>query len=81
MFFYDFWFLFQNVLHRRIHTKSNRFFTPIALLGLGASTQQIKMTAENSALDDLLQNADQLFDENQYQEALDVLKKYSVRKF
>lgn len=31
-----------------------------------------------SALEDLLQNADQLFDENQYQEALDELKKYEV---
>lgn len=31
-----------------------------------------------SALDDLLQSADQLFDENQYQEAIDELNKYEV---
>lgn len=29
-------------------------------------------------LPDLLQNSDQLFDENQYQEALDVLNKHAV---
>lgn len=36
------------------------------------------MSIEKSVLDDLLQNADQLFDENQYQEALDALEKYTV---
>lgn len=29
-------------------------------------------------LQDLLQNADQLFDENKYQEAVDILKKFPV---
>lgn len=38
-----------------------------------------KMSTETSDLQDLLQNADQLFDENQYQEVVDILKKYSVR--
>lgn len=34
------------------------------------------MSAENS--EDLLQNADQLFDENKFQEAVDILKKHPV---
>lgn len=36
------------------------------------------MSGEKSLLQDLLQSADQLFDENQYQEAIDQLDKYSV---
>lgn len=36
------------------------------------------MSAVNLDLQDLLQNADQLFDENQYQEVIDILKKYPV---
>lgn len=35
------------------------------------------MSAESS--DDLLQNADQLFDENKFQEAVDILRKHPVR--
>lgn len=35
--------------------------------------------AEETDLQHLLQNADQLFDENQYQEAIDLLKKFPVR--
>lgn len=35
------------------------------------------MSAENS--DDILQNADQLFDENKFQEAVEILKKHPVR--
>nr|ACZ26275.1 hypothetical protein [Mayetiola destructor] len=34
------------------------------------------MSADHSDIQDLLQNADQLFDENQYQEVIDVLKKH-----
>ena len=36
------------------------------------------MSTDKTAENDLLQNADQLFDENQYQEAYDVLKKFPV---
>lgn len=36
------------------------------------------MSSENADLQDLLQNADQLFDENKYQEAVDILKKHPV---
>lgn len=36
--------------------------------------------AEETDLQHVLQNADQLFDENQYQEAIDLLKKYPVSK-
>lgn len=32
-----------------------------------------------STLTDMLQQADQLFDENKYQEALDLLSNYSVK--
>lgn len=38
------------------------------------------MATESTDIQDLLQHADQLFDENQYQEAIDILKKYSVSK-
>lgn len=38
------------------------------------------MSTENTDLQDLLQHADQLFDENQYQEAIDILKNYPVSK-
>lgn len=56
------------------------FVIPFALLGFGAAQpqQQLQQKPKMSALDDLLQSADQLFDENQYQEALDELKKYEV---
>lgn len=37
------------------------------------------MSAESSDGQDLLQNADQLFDENKYQEAVDILKKHTVK--
>lgn len=57
---------------------STPIVTPIAFLGLNSQSKQpIKMS---TALDDILQNADQLFDENQYQEALDVLKKCAVSR-
>lgn len=36
------------------------------------------MSADKTDLQDLLQNADQLFDENQYQEVIDILKKHPV---
>lgn len=39
------------------------------------------MATESTDIQDLLQNADQLFDENQYQEAIDILKKYSVSNY
>lgn len=37
--------------------------------------------SEETDLQHVLQNADQLFDENQYQDAVDLLKKYSVRQY
>lgn len=52
--------------------------TPIAFLGFNSQPQKTKMSTEKTNLDDILQNADQLFDQNQYQEALDVLKNCSV---
>lgn len=54
--------------------------TPIALLGFGAAQplHEQQQKPKMSALDDLLQSADQLFDENQYQETLDELTKYEV---
>lgn len=55
--------------------KPIRFFTPIAFLPF-TSQSKLKM-ADKSSLDDICQNADQLFDENQYQEALDELSKYT----
>lgn len=60
--------------------QKKRFVTPLALLGFGAAQpqQEQQRKPKMSALDDLLQSADQLFDENQYQEALDELKKYEV---
>lgn len=49
-----------------------------ALLGVSKA----KMSADNTTeLQDLLQNADQLFDENKYQEVVDILKKYPVSEF
>ncbi len=51
--------------------------TAFTLFGLGAS-KTIEM-ASNLTLADLLQNADQLFDESKYQETLDVLNKFEVR--
>lgn len=38
------------------------------------------MSADNTDIQDLLQNADQLFDENQYQEVIDILKKHPVSR-
>lgn len=46
----------------------------LALLG----ATKAKMSADNTDVQDLLQNADQLFDENQYQEVIDILKKHPV---
>lgn len=43
---------------------------------LGASTA--KMSAEKTEFPDLLQHADRLFDEDQFQEAVDILKKHPV---
>lgn len=40
--------------------------------------KKVNMAAENTELQDLLQHADQLFDENQYQEVVDILKKHPV---
>lgn len=36
------------------------------------------MSAESSDSQHLLQNADQLFDENKFQEAVDILRKHPV---
>lgn len=36
------------------------------------------MSTEKTEFQDLLQHADQLFDENQFQEAADILKKHPV---
>lgn len=54
--------------------------TPIALLGLGAGRGKPEQPTKSkmSALEDLLRSADQLFDENQYQDAIDELIKYEV---
>lgn len=41
-----------------------------------ATKHSITVMAEESTIDSVLQNADQLFDQNHYQEALDVLDKY-----
>lgn len=62
---------------RALTKKPLPFLTPIAFLSF-TSQSKPTMSSEKSALDDLLQNADQLFDENQYQEALDALNKYTV---
>lgn len=43
---------------------------------LGIKQKAKTMSTENNDL--LLQNADQLFDENQYQEVIDILKKHPV---
>lgn len=46
----------------------------ITLLGVSKSN----MSGDATELQHLLQHADQLFDENQYQEVIDILKKHSV---
>lgn len=43
------------------------------------SASKIKMSAEYFDKQNLLQNADQLFDENKYQEAVNLLKKHPVK--
>lgn len=48
----------------------------MALIG----AKKVNMSAESTDLQDLLQHADQLFDENQYQEVVDILKKHPVSK-
>lgn len=77
-------FYFQSVagLGKLFLQRKGRFVTPIALLGFGAAQPQPQQPQKPkmSALEDLLQSADQLFDENQYQEALDELKKYEVSR-
>lgn len=40
-----------------------------------------KMSTESTDIQDLFQHADQLFDENQFQEAIDILKKHPVSIF
>lgn len=69
-------------LGKLLFQRKRRFVTPIALLGFGAAQpqQEHPQKPKMSALEDLLQSADQLFDENQYQEALDELKKYEVSR-
>ena len=50
--------------------------TAFTIFGLGAS-KTTEMTS-HATLEDLLQNADQLFDESKYQETLDVLNNFNV---
>ncbi|KAJ6627051.1 Cathepsin L, partial [Pseudolycoriella hygida] len=50
--------------------------TGFSLFGLSASPKEPAEMASNTTLVDLLQNADQLFDESKYQETLDVLNSF-----
>lgn len=68
------------MVHRqksKLYFKSAQAVGSLALLG----ATKAKMSADNVDLSDLLQNADQLFDENQYQEVIDILKKHPVSTF
>ncbi|XP_037032033.1 regulator of microtubule dynamics protein 1-like [Bradysia coprophila] len=61
-------------LNFRVNPRSPLLITAFTLFGVGAS-KNTEM-ASNLTLADLLQNADQLFDESKYQETLDVLNNF-----
>lgn len=50
----------------------------LASLSLISEKKKVKMSEENTELTDVLTHADQLYDENRYHEAYELLKKYSV---
>lgn len=53
-------------------------FTGFGIVSAATKPLQVKNSKMATPLSDLLQNADQLFDENQFQETLDVLSKHEV---
>lgn len=50
----------------------------LASLSLISENKKVKMSEENTELTDVLTHADQLYDENHYHEAYELLKKFSV---
>lgn len=63
--------------------KSKHFVKPailvtLASLSLISEKKKVKMSEENTELTDVLTHADQLYDENHYHEAYELLKKFNV---